>query len=287
MNIRFIGRCILWFIIVLVFEFLTSWATRGQGLDLYLVEPFAIIIKYGLLSFFVVRKFPQQSLPYLVGFHLFHLGFLGYLLYDSFLAGSFSFFLHLPILDLLGFWAGYLLGRSTRRSIQISAVVVSLFAIFLTIYFRHHLRQFVNLNTFQYAIHEPINSGDFSLEDEFGNIQTFHPDTLYILDVWYSGCAVCFKEFPNFNKKMLENKNPKIRYISVNKPIEEDEERTAFTLLKKYNYAFPVWKGNPEINETFGVSLYPTIIAVLNDTMLFRGHLALLDNFLEDFERGK
>lgn len=272
----------LWLTAIFIFEWISI---RAFSLRYDLIFS---ALKYFVVTVLVLRYIPKECKIYLIVANVFLCIFIALAAYE-FLYKERIVTIGWPsmVMGILGMWAAVLFYKYRQSSAKWIVAAGLYGVIFLGYRSYPHINLFNQEGRLSGRISTAISYEDITLTDEFGNIQTFHPDTLYILDVWYSGCGVCFKEFPNFNKKMLENKNPKIRYISVNKPIEEDDERAAFDLLKKYNYSFPVWKGNPEINEAFGVEVYPTIVAVHNNTLLFRGNLGLLDKFLEDFERGK
>ncbi len=74
--------------------------------------------------------------------------------------------------------------------------------------------------TFNIDRHEFISPDQYLLTDKDGVAFTFKKDQVYVIDFWYSGCTICFRKFPEFNRRYLQNNKERISYISVNYPVK-------------------------------------------------------------------
>lgn len=61
---------------------------------------------------------------------------------------------------------------------------------------------------------------------------------IIVLDVWYSGCGICFKKFPEFQK--LNNSyqsDSNIYFATLNIPLQEElDSFNSFELIKQYTF---------------------------------------------------
>jgi thiol-disulfide isomerase/thioredoxin len=85
-----------------------------------------------------------------------------------------------------------------------------------------------------------------------------------LLDFWHTRCGVCFQKFPQLQVFYNKYKNDdSIAVFAVDKPIEEDKEKSAFKVIEEEGYNFPVLVPNDEdLPEKFGVKYYPTTFVI-------------------------
>jgi len=105
-----------------------------------------------------------------------------------------------------------------------------------------------------------------------------------LIDFWFTGCGICFSEFPDIQKLYDTYKNnPSILILAINKPIKKDTIGQAYAMIKERNFTFPTLiPANEELPEIFGVTEYPTIIIMdQTGTVIFRGSLKKAEKVLQ------
>ena len=118
---------------------------------------------------------------------------------------------------------------------------------------------------------------------------------IVILDVWYSGCGVCFKKFPEFEaltKEYAQDTN--LYFAALNIPLEKEKDTLgSFGLVKKYS--FNKLQATSTIDENkWGIELgYPTLLVFdKNHKIRYSGtlntnRLLLVNNIHEIIEQLK
>lgn len=74
-----------------------------------------------------------------------------------------------------------------------------------------------------------------------------------------------------------------LKYYSVNSPISIDTTNQSFAIMKRYDYSFQTLQGSDKIGDVFGFDIFPTIVAIKNDTVRYLGSIELFDDFLNDY----
>lgn len=83
---------------------------------------------------------------------------------------------------------------------------------------------------------------------------------IVVIDLWYSGCGICYKKFPQFDRlREYYKDNPNIIFAAVNVPTERDEPGIAFSYIRKYGFV-PLQATAPTKAKEWKVSGYPTIL---------------------------
>ncbi|HRP89347.1 MAG TPA: hypothetical protein PKX92_04865 [Edaphocola sp.] len=276
-----IGIFLLWFIIIVAFEALTCF---GRGIDVIGIkyDNIIMLVKYFLLTYWVLRKWEKYTLYYLWAVNIFLLiliyPFVNELLLDrepTIIAWTNT------IMGILGIWLGYWFYKTRNKAYRISIIGMLFLLPTILLYNYRYIDYYNAYGQFKLVTNIKLKDTSFQLFDKQKNEMTFQKDHLYILDFWFTGCTWCFKKFPEFEKRYKTNKNPNISYISINKPMVQDNENLAFEMVEKKGFTFPVWKGAENIGEYFDIYSYPTVIALRNDSILYKGNQERLDDFLE------
>lgn len=238
-----------------------------------------------VLTLVVLRKWEKEFGPYFLAFNLFTCIPLFVFLYDFWLNDTVSIIAWTSeVMALSGGWMALLFAHS-KKAVFRTAIIVAAFTLsFLVVYHYKYIHYFNNFGTFRYVRNIPVNPSLYTLSDEDGALMHFEKDKIYIIDFWYTDCGVCYQEFPQFDERAKRNTNPDIKYVSINWPYKTDSENLAFEVLKRYNYSFTQWIGSSNIDTAFGLTFYPTTIAFRNDTILYKGDLERLDDFLNTLE---
>ena len=118
---------------------------------------------------------------------------------------------------------------------------------------------------------------------------------IYVLDFWITSCGVCIEKFPLFNDvtNHFANKN-KIEFFSVNVAIERDEFDKTVNFIENKKFDFEnLYVFDDLESKKMGVLLYPTIIIIKNNKVVYNGYPAyekyvILNNIydiIEDIEK--
>lgn len=117
-------------------------------------------------------------------------------------------------------------------------------------------------------IGKDIHGVNVSIKDLQGKI--------IVLDFWHTRCAVCFQQFPKFQRLYDAYKdNHHVIILAVNHPLKSDTTNQAFEMLLQQNYSFPtIIAKNREIAPNLGVHYYPTYLIFDPDgNLVYRGNL--------------
>jgi thiol-disulfide isomerase/thioredoxin len=100
-------------------------------------------------------------------------------------------------------------------------------------------------------------------QNEQINNQTL-TNKIVLLDFWHTKCGACFEKFPQLQAFYDKHKNDdSIAVFAVDKPLDEDKEKSAFKVIEEEGYNFPVLlPTDEEIPEKFGVKYYPTTFVI-------------------------
>jgi thiol-disulfide isomerase/thioredoxin len=84
---------------------------------------------------------------------------------------------------------------------------------------------------------------------------------IFVLDVWFSGCGICFKKFPALAKLADKYRNDSnVVIAALNIPLENETNDTkAFDLIAKYKCDAYKATSNITMN-TWGIDAYPTVL---------------------------
>jgi thiol-disulfide isomerase/thioredoxin len=111
---------------------------------------------------------------------------------------------------------------------------------------------------------------------------------IVLLDFWHTRCGVCFQKFPQLQAFYDKYKNDNsIAVYAVNKPIEEDKQKSAFKVIEEESYNFPVLLPNDEeLAEKFGVRVYPTTFVIdKQSNIVYKGDIEGAIRMIEELNR--
>ncbi len=235
------------------------------------------------LSFFMVFFFLKKKKLALLWSYIV-LGISAMLLPFCLLTGFYFFELHVPssLALVLGMAFGYLYYKTRHKLVTILlAVAINVFMVFYG--YALWLNK-LNFNTFFGRV-EYVFNNDNHLYKSDDSVFEFEPDKTYVLDFWTTSCAICFKEFPKFEKIRQQFQNENTSFYTVNYVLPKEKIDNNERLLRIRNIDIPVlfFKDNREqLFNTFKVAAFPTIIVIRNDTIMYRGSNLTLSGFLKD-----
>lgn len=238
--------------------------------------------KYFILTLIVLRKWKNEFTQYFAALHIFLGLFLfiflyGYLINDKVSLSAWTN----EIMGLFGAWSALLFYRSKQIISKATIVASALLALSVLMYNYKYIKYFNSFGSFTYIRDIWVNPALYSITDKNKEKIQLERNTIYIIDFWHTACGYCFDGFPELDNRNKNNTNPNIKYVSVNYPLKIDKENQAFERMEQYNYSFPVWQGSALIDSAFGIRVFPTIVAYRNDTILYKGNMERLDDFLE------
>jgi thiol-disulfide isomerase/thioredoxin len=111
---------------------------------------------------------------------------------------------------------------------------------------------------------------------------------IVLLDFWHTGCGVCFQKFPQLQAFYDKYKNDdSIAVYAVNKPIEEDKQKSAFKVIEEEGYNFPVLlPTDEELAEKFGVRVYPTTFVIdKQSNIIYKGDIEGAIQLIEELRK--
>ena len=279
--IKKILHVFLWLALILAFEAATGWV-RMYSLR---IDNFIMFIKYFLLTLLVWHKWRKTFLGYSIVVWFFTLFFTLEFLYQFLVVKDFTTIAFTNmLLGISGYYAAVLWIKFPQRQwIKITVTIIPVLLAALCFFNSNRIMYFYSYLTFNLDRHEFISPDQYRLTDKDGAPFIFKKDQVYVIDFWYSGCAICFRKFPDFNRRYLHNSNEGISYISVNYPVKNDTPGQAFDMIAERQYQFPTYQGPENVGKIFGLHGYPTIVVMRNDTMYYRGQEELLDKFFQSF----
>lgn len=126
-------------------------------------------------------------------------------------------------------------------------------------------------NYWNYMAKQPIPAGNRLAQNKFisSSRDTLDvralPQKVVLLDLWYSGCAICFQTMPETQKLYDRYKNdPNVFIAAVNVFMERDSANDAWTLLA--DYSLPKFKSLDDLKANpWGVAGYPSAIVFDKD----------------------
>lgn len=273
------------FLLIIVFEYFTTITRAFMPLSL---DHFVALLKYFLLTIVVFYKIKDLFHHYMVMATVLFVFNTWNSIYSLFFLENTSLIAHTNLfVSYIGVFIGLIWVKRKKNTIlKYTSLAIGLsLATFCCTYFFNFLN-FYSLQNFTGLVSEKIALSEMAFTDRNADTFYFENDKLYILDLWNTGCGYCFEKFPDFNKRYLNNNRTDIQYYSVNSPLERiDEENTAFDILKKYDYSFPQLKLHGDAIELFKINGFPKVIGLRNDTILFRGYLEMVDDFIKKYDK--
>lgn len=148
--------------------------------------------------------------------------------------------------------------RKTRQKTLLFSysLVVVLYFVFLFNYteYLYNKQTVLPLNSTFNETFTDVNGAKISSLDFKGKIT--------VLDLWSTGCSVCFKKFPDFDNFYRHNKENIIIYAVGIKTLYQSDE-TLQNVIKKLNYNFPLLIAEKDFNyykDRYKITGVPTII---------------------------
>jgi thiol-disulfide isomerase/thioredoxin len=182
------------------------------------------------------------------------------------------------LFHLLGIVMGYLFYKSTK--VFRTIIVLLSLSCCLFIYFKgyemwHHK---LNFGTFTGKPEQTVVS-DFQFADEKGQLFSINDfaGKYTIVDCWFTGCGICFRDFPKVQALYAQYKDhPSVSILSMNSRLKHESDSVASAIIREKGYSFPVYRldmENPVLHQ-IGVYKYPTVLIFDKESRLvFRGSI--------------
>jgi thiol-disulfide isomerase/thioredoxin len=166
----------------------------------------------------------------------------------------------------------------------------SCFVVFMFFQGWNYWLHYLNFNTFTgkvsvYKLQQNIEG--INEKNTRINNQTFE-NKIVLLDFWHTRCGVCFQKFPQlqvfYDKYKLDDS---IAVFAVDKPLEEDTQKSAFKVIEEEGYTFPVLlPTDEELPEKFGVKAYPTTFVIdKQGSVVYKGNIEGAVLMVEELRR--
>jgi thiol-disulfide isomerase/thioredoxin len=170
------------------------------------------------------------------------------------------------IIHLLGIVSGFFYIRLKNPFNLLPLMFSSVFVTFMFLQgFELYLHK-LNYGTFTgrieaYKLQKKVEGTDQN-NNKINN-QTLE-NKIVLLDFWHSRCGVCFQKFPQLQAFYDKYKDDdSIVVFAVNKPIEEDKQKSVFKVIEDRGYNFPVLLPiDEELPDKFGVFRFPATFVI-------------------------
>jgi len=249
-------------------------------------EPIVCIIGFVIMLLSSVAAYKIIKQPTFTTFLSFMISFFFLDLFIRFMEGFSNgyFSLFRLIYEPLGICVGYLL--FTRRW-RLAVFITSFIAIVTYVFQVYYIKPYIHFLNFHNAtgLTARPEPATWIMQTPNGTVITNKElqGKTVLLDFWYTSCAVCFKKFPSLQQlyDSLGHRNDLVFY-AVNIPWRNDTPGLATHLIKKRGYTFPVTIGNLSLASSFGVEVYPTLVVIKNQRIVFFGDIDALKKRLPD-----
>ena len=175
----------------------------------------------------------------------------------------------------------FLFYKSGRIGIPVS---IAYLAFLIFIYFNGYslYLHYLNFGTLSGKVSETCPPFELFREDSTKFTNDYFNDKILVLDFWNTGCGVCFRKFPELEKKFVKYRSEEIEIYSVNVQLTRDTTGQALKMLADRHYTFPVlFIHDPDILKKFKILGFPTTLVITNGKrIIFRGDIEKIDNFL-------
>ncbi len=235
----------------------------GMGIDLSSLVGF---ILFFYLTFFLFVKYKNET----VFWNIFAALIIGEcvlfpnVIYDLF--SGLPWFLPQLLIQTIGIICGYLYWKLTKPLDFLIALISCLITVFMFFQGFDYWLHYLNYETFTGKINAHRLSQRFEGINQYNTKitnQTLNKK-IALLDFWNTRCGVCFQKFPQLQAFYDKYKNDdSVVVFAVNKPLDEDKEKSAFKVIEEESYNFPVLlPTDEELPEKFGVKGYPTTFVI-------------------------
>jgi thiol-disulfide isomerase/thioredoxin len=196
------------------------------------------------------------------------------------------------IISIIGMISGYIYAGWKNNLNLLPFVLGSILTVFMLFQGWDYWFHRANFGTFTgktetYKLQQKVEGIDEN-NKQISN-QTFEKK-IVLLDFWHTKCGVCFQKFPQlqafYNKYKDDNS---IAIYAVDKPIEEDKEKSAFKVIDEEGYNFPVLLPDDEnLPEKFGVKGYPTTFVInRSGNVVYKGDIEGAIILVEELKRNE
>jgi len=183
-------------------------------------------------------------------------------------------------------FAGMLCGRMLHQKNKLPALLLIVFFVPLSLWYigsgYRYWFNFINYHTFTGRAEESKEGATWYITGRNNDTLTdrYYSNKTVVFDFWNTGCMICYREFPQVDSlyRVLEQNH--IELQSVNIPMPNDTAGQAFDYIEQRGYSFPKYAGSEHVKKLFGINVYPTLVIMENNKIVFRGDLYLAKQFL-------
>lgn len=180
------------------------------------------------------------------------------------------------VFHIIGVLSGYLFLRLPFTLLKTAPFIVSICLAWLYLSkLSPYWHNYASHNTFSGSESTKVPAGWYlySKDNDTFRIKDYGNKTV-LLDFWNTSCGVCFRKFPILQKKYDElSENPDIVILAVNIELERDSAMAAFEVLSSKGYTFPNLKASKKMDSIFGIVVYPTVLILQDNKIVFRGNI--------------
>lgn len=188
----------------------------------------------------------------------------------------------------IGAFLGWVAAGQSRR-MQVLVLTVSLLAVgWASVYGYEQYLHYLSFSTVSGIIEPAPVSKNITYRSDEGNEVALHDqEGLIVLDIWNNNCGACFVKFPLFEDLYQKYQMPGIQFYAVNITRREEGIKKARQIISEWDYTFPNLLLREEEAKLLGVEVYPTVIIIQNNSLIFRGSVKNAEQMLAKYTREK
>jgi thiol-disulfide isomerase/thioredoxin len=288
MKIKIVFTIQIVFISLLIY--LISMLLRARGLGGFQVSSIFGFIAFIYLTMFCLNVY-KYKLPALLVLVSVFIG-LWCLELPLRITNFYETLVSLPdiLLQTLGVVCGFFYVRSKKYFSFVSLFLSCVIAIFMFFQGWDYWIHRINFGTFTGKIAAFKLQQNIEGIDEKNNSITnkILENKIVLLDFWHTKCGVCFQKFPQLQAFYDKYKDDNLIAIyAVDKPIEEDKEKSAFKVIEEEGYSFPVLlPTDEELPDRFGVFRFPaTFVLDRKGNVVYKGDIEGAIILVEELKR--
>lgn len=191
------------------------------------------------------------------------------------------------IAPLIGIVAAYFFIKEKSAFRIISSVVVAFLLVWIKIdgyeKYSQSISNYVHYNSISGKISEKIQKLP-TLKDVNDNpIDLSKSSEFVVLDFWNIYCAPCYKQFPDFEDYARKYKED-MRFYAVNVPMKNESFELRRNSVNEFDFP-KLFATSTEVAEMLGVNVYPTVVVIKDNMVVYRGNFKGFLQFHSDLNK--
>lgn len=186
----------------------------------------------------------------------------------------------------VGAGLGWIAAGQSRR-IMTSVLTVSLLLVgWASVYGYKQYLHYLDFDSVSGIIEPVFVSESIAYQDDQGNkVNLSGQSNLIVLDAWNINCGACFVKFPRFEELYQKYQSAGIQFYAANVALRDGDSERARQIISEWEYTFPSILLQTEDAEQLGIEVYPTILIIQNDSLVFRGGIQNAERMLTKYTR--